>query len=125
MSRWVVYLDGGGEGPVVYRVDDTGSSWSPLAVPGLPPGLGWSANSNAYVLDTFGGAGAPPVQWLIATSDGEHWVLETFDDIDSGNDSIDPRADTYTFRVAAIHDGVLLVGDALPGGYNGWWLHAF
>ena len=71
-----------------------------------------------------GGVSAP-VQWLVATSDGEHWVLETFDDIDSENDSIDPTTDTYTFRVAAIHDGVLLVGDALSGGYNGWWLHAF
>jgi hypothetical protein len=117
---FVVYVDEGGGGPAVYRVDDTGSSWSPLALSGFPTDLFGFGNSNAYVLEAGGDD-----QWLVATSDGEHWVLETFDDIDSDNVSVDPRTDTYTFRVAAIHDDVLLVGDGLPGGYNGWWLHAF
>ena len=93
-------------------------------MPGFPPNLVGFGNSNAYVVDTPGWA-ENRVQWLVATSDGENFVLETFADIDSANDGLDPMTDTYTFRVAAIHDDVLLVGDALPGGYNGWWLHTF
>lgn len=115
---FVVYLDGLDGGPVVLRADDTGMYWTRVVVPGLPADLGPAelSNGSGYALDIRSWT-EEMSQWLLATPDGDRWVVEQVDVIDEIDDD-------YVPRIAALLDDTLLVGDAIAGSGE-WWVYRF
>ncbi len=108
----------GDDDSVAYRVDARAETWTRIEVPGLPAGgYAQSVGADGYVVDAYVGNEGELEQWIVATPDGERWYLERYNTFDPDDvNIIEPAPGGFDFRVAALHDDLLLVGDAVGSG---------